>query len=120
MCRSVPQIPPFLVRIMTSLIDISGSGTSSIHSPGSALLLTIAFIRFSRSQEKSMIPNPQPARETADRIPFVFLFVCFVCLYVCNVVLLRVFRVFGGWAFIKRTTNHTKKNTKQKGVKFSD
>src|SRR5215203_3776166 len=47
----------------------------------------------------------------------------FVCLYVCNVVLLRVFRVFRGSAFIKRTTNrtkHTKKNTKQKGLKFSD
>src|SRR5829696_529589 len=84
-------------------------------------------------------------------------FVCFVYLYVCNVVLLRVFRVFcgsafikqttnrtnphekehetrnvlnsaitsllRGSAFIKRTTNHTKntkKNTKQKGLKFSD
>src|SRR5688572_14595032 len=37
---------------MTSLIDNSGSGTSSIHSPGSALLLTIAFMRLRYLRDK--------------------------------------------------------------------
>src|ERR1039458_115571 len=44
MCRSVPQIPVFSTRILTSLMPIAGSGMSSIHSPRSALLFTNAFI----------------------------------------------------------------------------
>src|SRR5260370_22171254 len=44
MCRSVPQMPARRTLIRTSLIPISGSGTSSSHSPGSRLLLTSAFI----------------------------------------------------------------------------
>src|ERR1022692_2769233 len=43
MCRSVPQIPVFSTRILTSLMPIAGSGMSSIHSPRSALLFTNAF-----------------------------------------------------------------------------
>ena len=42
MCRSVPQMPVLRTRIRTSLIPISGSGTSSSQSPGSAFALTSA------------------------------------------------------------------------------
>ena len=45
MCRSVPQIPVRSTRISTSLIPISGSGTSWSHSPGSAWAFTSARIR---------------------------------------------------------------------------
>src|ERR1041385_662276 len=44
MCRSVPQMPVFQTRILTSLIPGSGTGTSSTHSPRSALFFTSAFI----------------------------------------------------------------------------
>ena len=46
MCTSVPQIPVRLTRIRTSLIPISGSGTSSSQRPASARLLTSAFTSF--------------------------------------------------------------------------
>src|SRR5690349_10269348 len=41
-CRSVPQIPVLCTRIRTSLIDISGSGTSQSSSPGPAVDFTSA------------------------------------------------------------------------------
>src|SRR6185437_8812533 len=44
-CRSVPQIPVLWTRIRTSLIPISGSGTSSSHRPCSGLALIRARIR---------------------------------------------------------------------------
>src|SRR5580698_5541284 len=44
MWTSVPQIEAFFTRIRTSLIPISGTGTSSSQSPGSGLLFTSAFI----------------------------------------------------------------------------
>ena len=52
LCPVVPVInvevraanTPFLTRIRTSFMPISGSGTSSIQRPRSALLFTIAFI----------------------------------------------------------------------------
>ena len=44
MWMSVPQIDAFFTRTRTSLMPISGTGTSSIHSPGSGLLFTRAFI----------------------------------------------------------------------------
>src|SRR5689334_19567406 len=43
MCKSVPQTPVRSTLIKTSLIPISGSGTSSSHKPGSARRLTSAF-----------------------------------------------------------------------------
>src|SRR6188472_140111 len=43
MWTSVPQMPVLETRINTSLIPISGSGTSSSQRPGSARLLTSAF-----------------------------------------------------------------------------
>src|SRR6187200_2471652 len=43
MWTSVPQMPVLETRIKTSLIPISGSGTSSSQRPGSARLLTSAF-----------------------------------------------------------------------------
>src|ERR1035437_6978834 len=43
MCRSVPQMPVFSTRILTSLMPTAGSETSSIHNPRSALLFTNAF-----------------------------------------------------------------------------
>ena len=46
MCRSVPQMPVRSTLISTSLMPISGTGTSSSHRPGSALLLTSAFMVF--------------------------------------------------------------------------
>src|SRR5882672_7518968 len=46
MCTSVPQIAVFLILISTSLGPISGTGTSSIQMPGSALAFTSAFIMF--------------------------------------------------------------------------
>src|SRR4051794_11426715 len=44
MCRSVPQIPVRSTRIRTSLMPISGSGTSWSHSPGSGRAFTSARI----------------------------------------------------------------------------
>src|SRR5919197_6307868 len=44
MCRSVPQIPVLRTRIRTSLIPISGRGTSRSSSPGPAFVLTSASI----------------------------------------------------------------------------
>jgi hypothetical protein len=44
MWTSVPQIDAIFTRIRTSLIPISGTGTSSSQSPGSGLLFTSAFI----------------------------------------------------------------------------
>lgn len=46
MWTSVPQIAVFLTLISTSLGPISGTGTSSIQMPGSALAFTSAFIMF--------------------------------------------------------------------------
>src|SRR3954468_16726332 len=46
MCTSVPQIAVFLTLISTSFGPISGTGTSSIQMPGSALAFTSAFIMF--------------------------------------------------------------------------
>src|SRR5687768_10857726 len=45
MCRSVPQMPVRWMRILTSLMPTSGSGTSSSQRPGSARLFTRAFTR---------------------------------------------------------------------------
>src|SRR6266436_869146 len=53
MCRSVPQIPVFETRIRTSLIPISGSGTSSSQRPSVALALTSARMRASRYSRRS-------------------------------------------------------------------
>ena len=44
MCMSVPQMAEVWMRIRTSLGPIVGTGTSSIQSPGSRLLLTSAFM----------------------------------------------------------------------------
>src|SRR5215216_6201175 len=44
MWRSVPQMPVLWTRISTSLIPISGAGTSSSRSPGAASTLTRASI----------------------------------------------------------------------------
>ena len=44
MCRSVPQIEVLRTRIFTSPSPGSGSGTSCIHRPGSALAFTSAFM----------------------------------------------------------------------------
>src|ERR1039458_2415112 len=46
MCRSVPQIPVMRTRTLTSLMPISGSGTSSSQRPQLGLLFTRAFILF--------------------------------------------------------------------------
>src|SRR5262249_2175251 len=47
MCKSVPQMPVRSTLMSTSLMPISGRGTSSSHNPGSALRLTKAFtLRF--------------------------------------------------------------------------
>src|SRR5262245_38173400 len=43
MWMSVPQTDARFTRIRTSLIPISGTGTSSIHNPGSANFFTRAF-----------------------------------------------------------------------------
>ncbi len=47
MCRSVPQIPVFSTLIRTSLMPISGSGTSSRLKPGPAAVFINAFRGFS-------------------------------------------------------------------------
>ena len=45
-CTSVPQIAVLFTRISTSFGPGSGTGTSSIHSPGSGRALTSARIMF--------------------------------------------------------------------------
>src|SRR6185436_4572236 len=62
MCRSVPQMPVRWTRISTSLMPIFGSGTSSSHSPGSARLLTSAFMGALWPGK----PSLDLARETAE------------------------------------------------------
>ena len=61
--------------------------------------------------ETKMLPRPADARFVLRYwlMPF-FVRVVSCELYVCNVVLLRVFRVFRGSVFIKRTTNHISKD----------
>src|ERR1051326_7567620 len=44
MCRSVPQMPVRSILMSTSLMPISGVGTSCSHKPGSAFFFTNAFI----------------------------------------------------------------------------
>ena len=57
-------MPVFRTRISTSLMPISGSGTSSSHKPGSALALTSARNRSSSSRR----PRPQQARRICERL----------------------------------------------------
>ena len=57
-------MPVFRTRISTSLMPISGSGTSSSHKPGSALALTSA----RNSSSSSRRPRPQQARRIFERL----------------------------------------------------
>src|SRR6476619_5425559 len=84
MCRSVPQMPVLCTRIRTSLIDISGSGTSRSSRPGPAVDLTSACITRAysdgpvaggavggsgaRSPLVRVRPGADPVRDRADAL----------------------------------------------------
>ncbi len=65
MCRSVPQIPVLRTRIRTSLIPISGSGTSSSQRPSWAFALTSA-----RTPTSSQDPACGRSGSATDALPY--------------------------------------------------